>query len=71
MENTRSSNIFYACIQYLCSPIYHFLFGISLVRNIPEHIEQAHFSGSTTQNIFLAHGVPFLLRPHVSGIAQK
>ncbi|CAF2754406.1 unnamed protein product [Rotaria sp. Silwood2] len=71
MENIRSQNIFFAFIQYLCSPIYKLLFGISLIRNIPEHIERAHFNGGTTQHIFIAHGIPFLLRPHVSGIARK
>ncbi|CAF0778607.1 unnamed protein product [Rotaria sordida] len=71
MENIRSSNIFFAFIQYLCSPIYKLLFGISLIRNIPEHIERAHFNGGTTQHIFNAHGIPFLLSPHVSGIARK
>ncbi|CAF1529609.1 unnamed protein product, partial [Rotaria sordida] len=54
-----------------CSPIYKLLFGISLIRNIPEHIERAHFNGGSTQHIFNAHGIPFLLSPHVSGIARK
>ncbi|CAF0791523.1 unnamed protein product [Rotaria sp. Silwood1] len=71
MENIRSPNIFFAAIQYLCSPIYKLLFGISLTRNIPEHIERAHFNGGITQHIFIAHGIPFLLSPHVSGIARK
>ncbi len=71
MENIRSPDIFLAFIQYLCSPIYKFLFGISLTRNIPEYIERAHFTGGTTQHVFVAHGIPFLLSPHVSGIARK
>lgn len=71
MENIRSSNSVLALIQHICSPLYRFLFGISLVRNIPEHIERAHFNGGVTQNIFTAHGIPFLLSPHVSGIARK
>ncbi|CAF0860908.1 unnamed protein product [Adineta steineri] len=71
MENIRSPNPFLAFIQYLCSPMYKFLFGISLIRNIPEYIERAHFSGGTTQRIFVARGIPFLLSPHVSGIARK
>lgn len=71
MENIRSSNFFFASIQYLCTPIYNFLFGISLIRNIPDHIERAHFTGGTTQRVFVARGIPFLLRPHVSGIARK
>lgn len=71
MENIRSSNFFLSFIQYLCSPIYRFLFGISLIRNIPRYIERAHFTGGTTQRVFVAHGIPFLLSPHVSGIARK
>jgi hypothetical protein len=71
MENIRSSNYFLAFIQYLCTPIYQFLFGISLIRNIPKSIERAHFTGGTTQDIFVARGIPFLLQPHVSGIARK
>jgi hypothetical protein len=71
MENIRSSNLFLAFIQCLYSPIYKFLFGISIIRNIPDHIERAHFNGGLTQQIFVAHGIPFLLSPHVSGIARK
>ena len=71
MENIRSSNLFLAFIQYLCSPFYKFLFGISLIRNIPDHIERVHFHGGLTQHIFVARGIPFLLSPHVSGIARK
>ncbi|CAF1687670.1 unnamed protein product, partial [Adineta ricciae] len=55
MENIRSSNVFFAFIQYLCLPLYRFLFGISLVRNIPEYIERAHFLGGITQHVFVAH----------------
>jgi hypothetical protein len=71
MENIRSPNYFLAFVQCLCSPIYKFLFGISLIRNIPEYIERAHFTGGTTQRVFVAHGIPFLLSPHVLGIARK
>lgn len=71
MENIRSNNLFLAFLQFLCSPFYHFLFGISLIRNIPGQIERAHFHGGTTQHVFLAHGIPLLLRPHVCGIARK
>ncbi|UJR15933.1 hypothetical protein I4U23_002853 [Adineta vaga] len=71
MENIRSTHFFLALIQFLCAPIYKFLFGISLIRNIPERVERAHFAGGTTQHIFTARGIPFLLRPHVSGIARK
>lgn len=71
MENIRSPNIFFALLQFICSPVYKFLFGISLIRNIPDYIENAHFNGGVTQEIFIAHGIPLLLRPHVSGIARK
>ena len=71
MENIRSPNLFLALLQCLCSPIYKFLFGISLIRNIPAYVERAHFPGGTTQQIFVARGIPFLLSPHVSGIARK
>lgn len=71
MENIRSNNFFLAFLQFLCAPFYHFIFGISLIRNIPGNIERAHFPGGTTQRIFLARGIPLLLRPHVCGIARK
>lgn len=71
MENTRSMNTFLTLIQYLCSPIYHSLFGISLIRNIPGHIERANFLGGVTQHVFVAKDIPILLRPHVSGVARK
>jgi hypothetical protein len=71
MENIRSPNTLLALLQYLCSPVYKFLFGISLIRNIPEYIERTHFPGGTTQQTFVAHGIPFLLSPHVVGIARK
>jgi hypothetical protein len=71
MENVRSSNIFLALLQYLCSPLYRFLFGVSLIRNIPVCIERACFNGGIEQRMFVAHGIPLLMSPHVVGIARK
>jgi len=70
MENIRSENFLLAFIQMLMTPLYKLLYGISLIRNISKDVEQANFS-DTTQQLFYARGIPFLMAPHVVGTARK